>query len=723
MKGRFLILASIFLTMSNLFAQQKKNITLDDVWKNPIWRAEGIEDINWFKSGDKYSALKDENIEVYDIKSGLKIKTLIEGKELKIDTAQIGIQNYTLSPDENMVLIETAIEPIYRRSSKAFFFFYNLSTKKLSSIAAGKKISLATFSPDGKSIAYCFKNNLYVMEISSGKETQITTTGKANEIIHGSSDWVYEEEFEFWKSFHWSPDSKKIAFLSFDERQVPTYNMQKWAGLYPKDYTFKYPKAGEKNSRVDVSIYNLETAKTLDIQEGAENDQYIARFQWTKNPNLLSVRRMNRLQNKIDLLHIDAATGNVQTVLTETAKTFFEINDDLTYLENGKEFIYSTDLSGYQHIYLYGMDGKLIRPVTAGNWEISSFLGLDEKKGTLYYMSSEDGSIQKQLYSISITGKNKKRLSQGAGTHQISFNPSFTYYIDDYHTASQAPVYSLNHADGRLIKVLEDNKALKTKLESYQIVAKSFFEITTEKGIKLNAWMIKPADFDPSKKYPVLMHCYGGPGHQLVTDAWGGPDFFWYQMLAAKGYIIFCVDNRGTGGKGSDFRKSTYAQLGKLECEDQIDAAKYMAKQTYVDASRIGIWGWSFGGYLTSLCLTKGADVFKAGIAVAPVTNWRFYDSIYTERYLKLPSENAQGYDENSPVTFADRMKGNYLLVHGTGDDNVHFQNAISMVNALVKANKKFDSFYYPDRNHGIYGGNTRNHLYNKLTDFILEKL
>ncbi len=723
MRKYFLLFIGFGLIVSSSQAQQKKAISLDDVWKAPIWRGESVDDVNWFKSGSTYSAMKDGNIEVYDIRTGLKTKTLVEGSSVKLDTAVLSIDNYTLSPDETQILIETEIQPIYRRSSKAFFYLYNLQTKKLTPVHPGQRISLASFSPDGKSVAFCFENNLYLYDVATGKETAITKTGKPNEIIHGSSDWVYEEEFEFWKAFHWSPDSKKIAFMSFDERQVPTYNMQMWGGLYPKDYTFKYPKAGEKNSRVDVSVYDLSSGKTIEIQEGAENDQYIARMQWTKNANLLSVRRMNRLQNKIDLMHIDATTGVVQIVLSETAKAFFEINDDLTYLQNGKEFIYSTDQSGFQHIYLYGMDGKLIRPITAGNWDVSSFLGLDEKKGLLYFMSTEDGSIQRQLYSVSISGKNKKKLSAGAGTHDVRFNPEFTYYIDNYHSSATPSVVSLYQADGKLVKVLEDNKALNARLNNYQISPKTFFEITTEKGVKLNAWIIKPTDFDPNNKYPVLMHCYGGPGHQTVTDAWGGPDFFWYQMLASKGYIIVSVDNRGTGGKGSEFRKATYAQLGKLECEDQIDAARYLAKQSYVDASRIGIWGWSFGGYLTSLCMTKGADIFKTGIAVAPVTNWRFYDSIYTERYLKLPSENASGYDDNSPVTFADKLKGNYLLVHGTGDDNVHFQNAVSMVNALVKANKKFDSFYYPNRNHGIYGGSTRLHLYTMMTDFIEKKL
>lgn len=721
MKSIFFTL--LLLAVFSAFAQQKKPITLDEVWKNPIWREESLEDINWLKTGSQYSVLEKGNIVVYDLTTGQKIKTVLEGSKLRFDGKPIDIQAYTLGPDDKKILISTETEAIYRRSSRSVFYLYDLETQKLISLAEGKKIYLASFSPDAKWIAYGFQNNLFTYEIATGKSTQITQTGKPNEIIHGSTDWVYEEEFEFWKAFEWSPDSKKIAFLSFDERQVPTYNMQMWGGLYPKDYTFKYPKAGEKNSRVDVAIYDLATAKTQEIEEGAETDQYIARFQWTKNPNLLSVRRMNRLQNKIELLHIEASSGKIQNVLTENSNTYVDINDDLVYLENGKEFIWSSDKTGFQHLYLYDMQGKPLQQITSGNWEVGDFLGMDEKKGLLYYLSTEDGSIQKQLYVISKKGKNKRKLSLGAGTHAVSFNPSFTYYIDDYHSSQTPSEYALYQADGKKIKVLQDNKALKTKLESYIISPKTFFEINTAAGVKLNAWMIKPSHFDPSKKYPVLMHCYGGPGHQTVNDAWGGPDFFWYQMLAEKGYIIVSADNRGTGGKGADFKKSTYAQLGKLECEDQIAAAIYLQTLSYVDGNRIGIWGWSFGGYLTSLCMTKGADVFKTGIAVAPVTNWRFYDSIYTERYLKLPQENAAGYDENSPVMFADRLKGNYLLVHGTGDDNVHFQNAISMVNALVKSNKQFESFYYPNRNHGIYGGNTRLHLYQMMSDFLERKL
>ena len=727
MKKTYLFLSAFIMLNMNALpvsAQVKKAVTLDDIYKSRTFTSERLDELNWFKSGSLYSAMDGDDVAVYDITTGLKTKTLIDAKTLKVNgTEAIDIQNYTLSPAEDQVLIETGIESIYRRSSRAFFYLLNLSNQKLTPIIPGKKISLASFSPDGKKLAYTYQNNLYIYDIASGKESAITTTGKTNEVIHGSSDWVYEEEFEFWKAFDWSPDSKKLAFMSFDERQVPTYNMQLWTGLYPKDYTFKYPKAGEKNSKVDVSIYDLESLKTTEIDEGSQNDQYIARMQWTKNPNLLSIRRLNRLQNQLDLIHIEAMTGKVSTILTETSKTYVDINDDLRYLENGKEFVFSSDRSGYQHLYRYAMDGKEKGAITSGTWEVTNFLGLNEKSGLAYYIGTEDGSIQRQLYAIQLSGKGKKKMSVGAGTHRVTFNPSFTYFIGDYSSAAKPSQIGLYEASGKLVKMLKTNETLAKKLENYQISTKTFSEITTEKGIKLNSWTIKPLDFNSAKKYPVLMFCYGGPGHQTVLDSWEGGDFFWYQMLAAKGYIIVSVDNRGTGGKGSEFKKATYAELGKLECEDQIDAAKYLATLSYEDASRIGIWGWSFGGYLTSLCITKGADVFKMGVAVAPVTNWRFYDSIYTERFLKLPQDNASGYDNNSPVTFADKLKGSYLLIHGTSDDNVHFQNAVSMVDALVKANKQFSSFYYPNKAHGMGGSSTRLHLFTQITDFITQKL
>lgn len=704
-------------------AQEKKAITLDDVWKRPVWQESGIDDLNYSKISDTYTAFRNGDLEQYDIRTGNRTRTLVEQKELIWQNSTLNPEGYHLNTDESLIILETETEPLYRRSSRSKVFLFDLKTRKLQPVFEGKKIYLPEFSPDGRYLCFGFENNLYLQDMKTGKAEPVTRDGKINEKIHGSTDWVYEEEFEFWKAWAWSPDSRKIAFLSFDESLVPEYNMQMWGGLYPQDYRFKYPKAGEKNSRADLSFFDVETRRLTSVEEGAESDQYLPRFQWTKNPGILSLLRMNRLQNKLELLHVDAASGKITPVLTETSATYVDITDDLRYLNNGKEFIWSSDRSGYNHLYLYGTDGTLIRPLTSGNWEVTRFHGVDEKKGLVFYTGTEAGSIQRQLYSVGISGKNKKQVTTGAGTHEVSFNPLMTYYIDDHHSSARPSVYTLCQASGQVVKVVEKNQNLVDRLAGYRISPKTFMEIPIGGGMTMNAWIIKPPGFDPSRKYPVLMHCYGGPGHQTVLDGWGGPDFFWYQVLAEKGYIIVSADNRGTGGKGSAFRKSTYGDMGRLEWEDQSAFARYLKNLPYVDGSRIGIWGWSFGGYLTSLCLTKSPDLFKAGIAVAPVTNWRFYDSIYTERYLKLPSENASGYDENSPVTYADRLKGNYLIVHGTGDDNVHFQNAVAMVNALVKANIPFESFFYPNRNHGIYGQNARPHLYRMMTDFLERKL
>ena len=460
------------------------------------------------------------------------------------------------------------------------------------------------------------------------------------------------------------------------------------------------------------------------MDTGRETDIYLPRLKWTQNPNLVSIQKLNRLQNNLELLHADATTGKSTVVLKEIDPAYVDITDDLTYLDNGKNFIFTSEKDGFNHLYLYNLNGKLIRQITQGNWEVSSFTGYDEKKDVLYYLSTEVSPLDRHLYSISSTGKNKKRLTTAAGTHTINMSNDFQYYLD-YHSAANVPAkVSLHTAkDGKLIKVLENNQALQDKLAQYQIAKQEFFSFKTAEGTQLNGWMIKPVNFDASKKYPVLMFVYGGPGSQQVTNSWGGSNYLWYQTLANKGLIIACIDNRGTGGRGAAFKKITYANLGKLETEDQIAGAKYLGTQNYIDKNRIGIWGHSYGGYMTLLALTKGNGTFRAGIAVAPVTNWRFYDSIYTERYLKTPQENAAGYDTNSPLFFADKLQGELLLIHGTGDDNVHFQNSVAMQDALISANKQFESFYYPNRNHSVAGGPTLLHRFTMMTDFLERNL
>ncbi|MBK0404200.1 S9 family peptidase [Adhaeribacter sp. BT258] len=728
------ILFAFILLLGSQFAeaQQKLKITVEDIWAKPTFAAKSVHGVNWMKDGRYYSSQLADNankvtdIVKVDVTTGQPVSTIIEGEGLRVEGSQepIAYDGYEFSADEKKVLFSTQTEPIYRRSSKAEYYVYDLDSKKLVKLSNGGKQSYATYSPDGKQVAFARDNNMFVVDLATMQEKQLTNNGKFNHIINGSADWVYEEEFEFAKAFFWSPNSDRIAFYTFDESRVPEYNMQMWGNLYPTDYRFKYPKAGEANSIVSISVYDLKNGKTTPMNVGPQQDQYIPRINWTTDNNLLSIRRMNRLQNTLEILHANANTGESKVILTEKDKAYVEITDDLTYLKDGKHFVMSSEKDGFRHLYLFDMKGKEKRQITKGNWEISNVLGFDEKNNTVFYTSTEVSPMTRQLYRISLKGKDKTRLTKENGTHNINMSPDFQYYLDYFSTANAPLAVSLNSGkDGKQIKMLEDNAALKSRLTQYEISPLEFFNFKTTENVSLNGWMIKPSNFDPNKKYPVLMFVYGGPGNQQVNDAWNSKDFMWYQMLAQKGYMIVCVDNRGTGGRGADFKKSTYANLGKYEAHDQIETAKYLGGLPYVDKARIGIWGWSYGGYMTLLALTKGADYFKAGIAVAPVTNWRYYDTVYTERFLKTPQENAAGYDDNSPVQYADKLKAKLLLIHGTGDDNVHVQNAIAMTDALVKANKQFETFYYPNRNHGIYGGNTRLHLYNQMTSFIERSL
>ena len=586
------------------------------------------------------------------------------------------------------------------------------------------QIQEPTFSPDGSKIAYARENNLFVYDLTSKKTTQITTDGKKNAVINGITDWVYEEEFAFVKAFDWSADSKKLAYIRFDESEVPEFSMSMFQkNLYPTVETFKYPKAGEKNAVVSLHLVDINTNATKKVDLGKYNDFYIARMQWTKEANVLSAQVLNRHQDNLDLLFIDGNSGKATVVLNEMDKAYVDVTDNLTFLKDNS-FIWTSEKDGFNHIYLYDKSGKLKNQVTKGNWEVTSYYGFDEKSKTVFYQSTETGSINRAIYSIGLDGKNKKGLSTKIGTNGATFSPNFQYFINTFSSATQPTLYTLNAAkDGKQLQVIQDNAALTTKLKAFDLPSKEFFVLKTEKGNELNAWIIKPKDFDPSKKYPVFMFQYSGPGSQQVMNAWSSSNDYWFMMLTQQGYIVACVDGRGTGYKGADFKKVTQLELGKYEVEDQIDAAKVIGNYPYVDKSRIGIFGWSFGGFMASNCILKGNDVFKMAIAVAPVTNWRFYDSIYTERYMQTPQENASGYDQNSPINHVDKLKGKYLLIHGSGDDNVHVQNSMQMMEALIQANKQFDSQIYPDKNHGIYGGMTRIQLYTKMTNFIKDNL
>jgi dipeptidyl-peptidase-4 len=707
-----------------VFGQQK--ITVEEIYSG-AFRAKGMDELQSMKNTNQYTVLnydaasRSMQIDLFDFATLKKVTTLIDSKNFPV--LADGIDSYTFSPDEKLVLIANSTNPIFRHSFTADYYLYDTTTKNISKVF-DFQVQEPTFSPDGKKIAFARENNLYVYDIATKQITAITTDGKKNSIINGITDWVYEEEFAFVRAFDWSKDSKKVAYIRFDESQVPEFSMSIFKkDLYPTVETFKYPKAGEKNSEVSLHIYDVVSKGSQKVNLSQYSDFYIARMQWTNDANVLSAQVLNRHQDNLDLLFVDGNSGATKVVLNEKDKAYVDVTDNLTFLKDNS-FIWTSEKDGFNHIYLYDKACKLKNQVTKGNWEITNYYGFDEKSNTVFYQSVENGSINRDVYSINLSGKNKLRLSKATGTNAATFSPNFQYFINTFSSATQPTTYTLNEAKmGAQVQVIEKNEALATKLKGYNLPSKEFFVLKTAKGNELNAWILKPKDFDASKKYPVFMYQYSGPGSQQVNNDWNSNDDYWFQMLAQQGYIVACVDGRGTGFKGAAFKKVTQKELGKYEVEDQIDAAKVIGNYPYVDKNRIGIWGWSYGGFMASNCLLKGADVFKMAIAVAPVTNWRFYDSIYTERYMQTPQENASGYDENSPINHVNKLKGKYLLIHGSGDDNVHVQNSMQMIEALIQANKQFDSQIYPDKNHGIYGGKTRIQLFNKMTNFIKENL
>jgi len=713
----------LFLT-AVVFGQQK--ITVENVFSG-TFRAKGMDELQSLKNTNQYTVLnvdlasRSMQIDLYDFATLKKVSNLIDTKNHK-ELAD-GIDSYTFDASEKKILIACNSTKIFRHSFTADYFLYDIAAKSLTKLV-DFQIQEPTFSPDGTKIAYAKENNLYIYDVASKKSTAVTTDGKKNAVINGITDWVYEEEFAFVRAFDWSKDSKKLAYIRFDESQVPEFSMSMFhKNLYPTINTFKYPKAGEKNSVVSLHIYDAagNTSKKVDL--GNYNDFYIARMQWTNDANVLSAQVLNRHQDNLDVLFVDGTTATAKVVLNEKDKAYVDITDNLTFLKDNS-FIWTSEKDGFNHIYVYDKNGKLKNQVTKGNWEVVSYYGFDEKTKTIFYQSTENGSINRDLYRIGLDGKNKVRLSSKVGTSAATFSPNFQYFITTFSSNTQPTTYTLNEAKtGKEIQVIENNQDLADRLKAYNLPSKEYFVLKTAKGNELNAWILKPKDFDPSKKYPVFMFQYSGPGSQQVNNQWNNSNDYWFLSLTQQGYIVACVDGRGTGYKGADFKKVTQKELGKYEVEDQIDAAKVIGAYPYVDASRIGIFGWSYGGFMASNCIFQGNDVFKMAIAVAPVTNWRFYDSVYTERYMQTPQENASGYDQNSPINHVSKLKGKFLLIHGSGDDNVHVQNTMQMMEALIQANKQFDSQIYPDKDHGIYGGNTRIQLYNKMTNFIKENL
>ncbi|MGO3706627.1 MAG: S9 family peptidase [Mesonia hippocampi] len=720
----FLFLIGFIFTVN---AQDKK-LSLEEIWDGSFSQ-ERLESLQPMANGTEYAVqnynrtTRDVSVDVYSYKTGKKTKTLISAKEIP---GLNYFQTYEFSQDQQKALLSTELEQIYRRSSKGVFYVYDIVKKQLQQVN-NKAIQEPDFSPDATKVAYVYENNLYVKNLINNQVIQVTQDGKKNKIINGLSDWVYEEEFSVVQAYQWNADGTKIAFLRFDETQVPVFSMDMYGTypnqLYPTQDVFKYPKAGEQNAKVSLHVYDLEKQSLTQVNL-QKKYEYIPVITWTQDANLLSVQAMNRHQNKLDFILVDTKKNTTETILSETDKAYVDLNDQLNFLADNS-FIWASERDGWNHLYHYDIKGKLLKQITTGNWEVTDYYGYNANNKTIYYQSTENGSINRGVYAIKINGKNKRALAAKAGTNYADFSADYTYYINSFSNAETLWQYKLYKTKTlEEVRVIEDNAAMQEKIAAYNFSPKEFSTITIN-GNDLNMWMIKPKDFDASKKYPLLMYQYSGPGSQSVSNTSSNSNDYWYQYLADKGYIIVCVDGRGTGQKGADFKKLTQLELGKYEVEDQIAAAKKLGEQSYIDENRIGIWGWSYGGFMSSNCIFQGGDTFKLAIAVAPVTSWRFYDTIYTERYMATPQENPSGYDDNSPITHVNKFNDNnhYLLIHGSADDNVHVQNTMQLIEALVQANKDFDWAIYPDKNHGIYGGNTRLHLYNKMTNYILKNL
>lgn len=722
MRTKFIVIAFVLGLFSAI--GQQKQLRMEEIWDG-TFQTKSLFRLHSLNNGKEYTVMqydsnRNRTIDVYRYDTGEKVRSLLntaDYPELK------SLFRYSFSSDESKLLLGTESQSIYRRSVLAVYYVLDIATGELIQVDEDK-IQEPSFSADGSMIAYGKENNLYIKDLKTKATTQVTTDGKKNEVINGIADWVYEEEFAIVRMFDWSADGNYLAFIRFDESDVPEFSMDVYGKeLYPTQQVFKYPKAGEDNSKVSLHIYSLKdkTTKAVDFTD-LETNYYIPRLKWTKDAHTLAVQLTNRHQNILDLVYVHPETTTYTKVLRETDDAYIDVTNDWTFMDDGS-FFWTSERDGWNHLYHYNKNGKLLNQVTKGDWDVTRFYGLNAKTKTLYYQSTENGSLYRDVYSIRTNGRNKKQLVTSKGTNSASFSADMSLFINTHTNSTSPATYTLHQSNnGKLLRTIVDNKELLHKLEAYNLPKKEYGTIEIS-GYDLNMYTIKPVDFDPNKEYPLLLYQYSGPGSQSVSESWLGSNDYWHMLLAQHDYIVVCVDGRGTGFKGSEFKKMTQKELGKYEVIDQIRIAEKLGKESYIDANRIGIWGWSYGGFMSANAIFQAPEVFSTAIAVAPVTSWRFYDTIYTERYMQTPQENPSGYDQNSPLTHAENLEGNLLLVHGTSDDNVHVDNTMKLIDVLVRANKDFDWLIYPDRNHGIYGGNTRLHLYNKMTEYILNHL
>ena len=710
-----------------VFGQDKK-ITVERIWDDFYFYPRGVAGYTAMPKSDCYTVVKRGGIERYSFASGELIDLLLPNADLErlsggtVDISKVS--GYEFTADESKIVLAIDEESIWRRSTLAFYYVYDIAAKTLTLVAdTNTKLHFAVLSEDGTKVLFARDCDLFYQELATGKITQITRDGKPNAILNGYADWVYEEELDMSRAASWSPDGTKIAFLRFDESRVKEYNFALYDELYPTDFKYKYPKAGEDNSLVDVYIYDVAAKSLTKVDLGDNSNCYFPRVYWMPNSQDAVILKLNRHQDRLDFIRYNTATRQQDIVYTDQNDKWLDVTDNYYFLSDNNSMIVTSERNGFNHIYKVTLGGE-IKQLTNGDWEVNEIQYVNEKKKLIYYLSNESGVLNRDLYVINFDGKKKQLLTKGDGWASTEFCPNGNYYRLQYSDLNTLPKYTINEKSGKELRVLNDNKHVKETMDKYGFVNREIIHFTTEDGTELYGWMMKPANFDPNKRYPVMMNCYGGPGSQQVMNAYSSAqDLAFYQMLAQHGYISVCVDGRGTATRGDAFKKVIYQQMGKYEAIDQIAAANWLKKQPYVDGDRIGIWGWSFGGYLSALSLFRGDGAFKMAISVAPVTNWRYYDNIYTERFMRTPQENPDGYDLNSPTTYAKDLKGKYFLIHGTADDNVHFQNAMELVKALNEAGVEYDQFFFPNKNHFIMGGNTRTYLYNKLAKYILENL
>lgn len=731
---KLFVLCFLLAFISGIRAQQK--VSLEDVAKG-TYRAENIYGIKPMLDGNYYTQISADKKRIvkYSFKTGKEVATVFD-----VNTAREcnfkEFDDYIMSPDEKLILIQTETKPIYRRSFTAVYYIYNVQNNKLEPLSNNGPQQAPLFSPDGFQIAFVRNNNIYLVKLLFGNsESQVTKDGEFNKVLNGIPDWVYEEEFGFNRAFEFSGDSKMIAYIRFDESKVPMYSFPWYKGLapekkeyatYPGEYRYKYPKAGEVNSTVTVHTYDIKSHVTRQMDLPLDADGYIPRIKFTSDPEKLAIMTLNRHQDRFDLYMANPRSGLCKLTIRDNAPQYIKeqaYSNIAFYPEN---IVLMSERDGYNHLYLYTIGGNLVKQITKGKFEVKDFLGWDRNSNIFYYSSNEESPLRSAVYKIDAKGK-KTKLSVRTGTNTAIFNSTLTYYINKFSNLSTPTLITVNDNKGKELATLMNNAKLKKQVAGLNMPTKEFFKFKTTEGVELNGWMMKPANFDPNKKYPVIMHQYSGPGSQEVLDNWGVGSFrdggMFEAYMCDKGYIMVCVDGRGTGGRGAEFEKCTYMFLGVKESHDQVEAARYLNGLPYIDGSRIGIWGWSFGGYNTLMSMSEGTPIFKAGVAIAPPTDWRFYDSVYTERFMRTPKENGDGYQAGSAILRAPKLHGKLLLIHGSADDNVHFQNSAEYSEALVQAGIQFDMQVYTNRNHSITGGNTRTHLMHRVAGFFIQNL